>query len=567
MNSKLIKPGLTAERALLAVFYGRVSQDRSHKRKSVREQAGEARERADERGWRLPENAVFVDTDRSASRFARKPRVGWEALLAYLGANPVDVLILWESSRGERRMGPWVALLDLCRDRGIGIYVIKDDALYDPSNHRDRKALLSEGIENEAESEKTSQRIRRDKTTSARDGRPPGRLNYGHRRVYNEHREYVETVPHESQAPIKVELIDDAIVAQPTANLSAIARDLNERRDAARAEAARTAWALRHTDVSAARIAAREGHRYDAPAGGRWSPHQVRLLALNPVYLGHRVAHGEITKRDVYPVITPQWKYDLIAAKLNTSDRRRHGGGRLAYQLAGAARCGLCGGAIRTGHANQYRCTECWKVNVQRDLIDGFIDTLIVQRLRMPNAHDVFRPASNGPEIEEAKREKKELEEALEDARAQWKARKISAASFADFESHVSKEIADAEKRIRKLSTPPALAGLDPLDIANRWPDLSVHVRREVLLGLADVVILPAEGRRKFNPWRLRNSRWHGEEATWGEMIGLRFGDRPVLDPGLFIEHVTEAWDRLAERAPELSSSTTDKLRELLRSP
>src|SRR5687768_14613774 len=130
---------------MIAVLYTRVSKDSSGRGKSVTEQAVEGCDVANQHGWTIPDDATFTDNDRSASRFATRPRVGWESALAYLALNPVHVLIVWEVSRSTRQLGPWVALLDLCRERGILIHAIKDDATYDLRKSRDRKSLAQEG--------------------------------------------------------------------------------------------------------------------------------------------------------------------------------------------------------------------------------------------------------------------------------------------------------------------------------------------------------------------------------------------------------------------------------------
>src|SRR5215467_1681910 len=74
-------------------------------------------------GEGLTVGRVFADPDLSASRFARKPRPDYTALLAHIEAGSCRVLGLWEASRGSRNLGEWVALLDLCRRQGTKIWV------------------------------------------------------------------------------------------------------------------------------------------------------------------------------------------------------------------------------------------------------------------------------------------------------------------------------------------------------------------------------------------------------------------------------------------------------------
>ena len=63
-------------------------------------------------GWTLVR--VFDDNDRSASRYARKPRPEYARLKNFLIAGGADVLVMWEGSRAQRDLRDFLALRDLC---------------------------------------------------------------------------------------------------------------------------------------------------------------------------------------------------------------------------------------------------------------------------------------------------------------------------------------------------------------------------------------------------------------------------------------------------------------------
>jgi DNA invertase Pin-like site-specific DNA recombinase len=67
-----------------AVIYARVSQDRTAVRHSVGEQEAECRAIAADNGWTVEK--VFIDNDRSASRYAKKVRSAFTQLLAFIEA-------------------------------------------------------------------------------------------------------------------------------------------------------------------------------------------------------------------------------------------------------------------------------------------------------------------------------------------------------------------------------------------------------------------------------------------------------------------------------------------------
>lgn len=97
----------------------RVSQDRSGTGKSPEQQHDEMKAAARRKGWTLHPQPCR-DTDRSASRYSKKVREGFTELMADLedGTFDSDMLGIWESSRGSRRTGEWIDLIEFCAHRG-----------------------------------------------------------------------------------------------------------------------------------------------------------------------------------------------------------------------------------------------------------------------------------------------------------------------------------------------------------------------------------------------------------------------------------------------------------------
>ena len=84
-----------------AGIYGRQSQKND---RSIDEQLGLGRDRAAAEGWTVHE--IYKDGV-SASRHATRKRGDWPKLLAAIDAGQVQVLWLWESSRGDRTLSSW----------------------------------------------------------------------------------------------------------------------------------------------------------------------------------------------------------------------------------------------------------------------------------------------------------------------------------------------------------------------------------------------------------------------------------------------------------------------------
>lgn len=149
--------------------YLRVSVDRSGRQRSTQEQHVDNERAASELGWVL--GGPYVDCG-SASRYARTARADFGALLDDLriGRFGAEVLVLWESSRGSRRVGEWVELIELCEQRAVRIFVTTHQRVYDPGNPRDRRSLLEDAVDSEYESGKASSRIRRAAAANAAAG-------------------------------------------------------------------------------------------------------------------------------------------------------------------------------------------------------------------------------------------------------------------------------------------------------------------------------------------------------------------------------------------------------------
>ncbi|MGH4008594.1 MAG: recombinase family protein [Pseudonocardiaceae bacterium] len=130
--------------------YLRVSLDRSGRARSLDEQHADNERVAGGQGWEL-EEAAYRDESVSASRYARKARGGFEALIEELERDRfgAQVLMIWESSRDSRRVGEWVNLLGLCEQRSVFIFVTTHGRCYDPANGRDRRSLLEDAVDGE----------------------------------------------------------------------------------------------------------------------------------------------------------------------------------------------------------------------------------------------------------------------------------------------------------------------------------------------------------------------------------------------------------------------------------
>ncbi len=90
-----------------------------------------------------------------------------------------DVLVTWEASRAQRDLKAYVALRDLCAERGV--MWSYSGALFDLSKADDRFRTGLDALRSEDEAEKTRERILRAHRANLDTGRPHGQPPFGYR--------------------------------------------------------------------------------------------------------------------------------------------------------------------------------------------------------------------------------------------------------------------------------------------------------------------------------------------------------------------------------------------------
>lgn len=460
-----------------------------------------------ERDWRadcaaegIVPGQVFVDPDLSASRYSSTPRPDYAKLLTHVRSGNCRMVGMWEASRGSRRLTEWITFVDLCRDMGVLIRIFGDGGrTFDPRRRRDYRDLADEGMDAHDESARLSDRVRAGLRDAAREGRPPGPLLYGYRRLYGApsadsrsgggyRRHEITQVVDETQAAIVRRLAADTLNGEP---LIAQARKLN-------AEGVPT-----------------------ASGAGRWTNVQIGRLLRHPGYVGDRVHRGEVIATDAWPAILDRDDHSRLRALLEAPGRlRNHGRHELAHQLSGAAICGgRCGTALRTLGGVRYACRKsgCMQVVASMAEMDNAVDRMVVARLLQVDVSAVFAPAVDDVQVQAVRRELAEAREHLAGFYAEAGLGRLSARAVATVEATALPRIDRLENKLRRLATPPALRDLAQVDVAGTWHDLPVGTRREVVRALAQVVLSPSGRGIRWSPWRLAGSRWHGDGLTWGQ--------------------------------------------------
>ena len=476
---------MSEQSATAAAIYGRNS---SAKQKSIDDQQAENRAVVEANGWRL---AVELADPTSASRYATKPRENWARLLDLLPT--VDVIVLWEPSRGDRSLATWAAFLDACRANSVQIHAVTHNRTYDPRNARDYRSLAEDGVDSAYESDKISQRVLRGQATAAHAGRPHAPTTYGYLRRYDPvTRAFVEQVPHPEHAQVVRDIITAVARGKP---LHQIVRDL----DAAGTPSPRSAE--------------------------RWYHSTVKSIATNHAYRPHpedpehgiRVHRGALHVGQWPPLVAESvWQAAQVVlggnSEVSRRARRDSAPGQIKYLLSGnsavmTATCGamLSGFCATDGRGATYGCKMDRCASAPMPEVDEYVTRLAVARFARKDARRLW--VTDDAAARAAEEELTRLLAELEEARQSfYRPGGISAAALAGKEAAMAPAIAAARERAKPAGAP--LTALELLDAAEFgaghvrevFDAFALLARRELISGLFT--------RLTLGPATVRLTRW-----------------------------------------------------------
>lgn len=458
--------------------YLRVSKDRSGRQRSNQEQQADNRA-----AWDFDFGPHYSDAT-SASRYARRQRDDWPRLITDIetGTFGAEVLVLWEGSRGSRKVSEWTTLLDLCETRSIRIAVTEYERVYDPANPRDRKELIDSANDAEYESAKTSRRVLRNARSRAAAGRPHGPVLFGYRRVYD---------------PDTGELTGQ--VPEPEA--AAIVRRIFTEYAGGR---------------SARSIALRLNAEGITTSRGRpWVPLKIRRTVANVGYIARRVHQGaNFGPADWDPLVDDDL-FDACERRREATSFRQ--GAHTSSLLSGLVRCAVCRGrmAIKYTKGNgYYGCQDRHCAYRLADRLDAFVILSLERRFGRPDAVKALAEDPGvDPAVVAAHARKDELAAELDAAMGLWRSKRLSAQAYAEMETHLLPQIAECERAIRAADVVPMPAGVglpEPDRFGVWWDGMDGEQRRGVLAAwVVTVTVQPVgRGRRHFDDADYTTIEW-----------------------------------------------------------
>jgi len=308
------RSGMTTKAAL----YARLSRDRTGEETATARQLDDCRAFATSRGWEI----VGEYTDADVSAYKRNvARPGYEAMLAELDADRVDVVVAWKLDRLLRRVMDFEKLWERCEVHGANVATVRDGIdTSTPMVGELLPRLMATFAQLESKNLSVRE-LRKHEETAKKGGRSGG----GHR-PFGLSRDWSELVEPEAA------LIRDAvtrILAGDT--MYAIAREWND-----------------------------AGIR--TPTGKQWTVQHVVSMLRSPRIAGLREHRGAIVSRGTWPAIVDPADHERLRAIL--AGRRRPGApGR--FLLSGLVKCARCESTmvVRRRHVDKARMYGCEKVN------------------------------------------------------------------------------------------------------------------------------------------------------------------------------------------------------------
>ena len=274
---------------------------------------------------------MYVDDDLSASRFARKARPAYDEMMSRAEAGEFDALVYYSTSRLTRRMKEWLRIIELVDHRASRRRPIRLRSVVsgedDLTTADGRMVAKIKASVDEAESERTSERIRAQRRHMAENGVSyTGGRAYGYEPWTGRHGGGIGDVPtiRESEARVIREMVRQILLGEST--------------------------------YAVAKWANQQGHRHRG--GGVFTASNVRRLLSSARIAGLVEYKGEHFT-GLWPAIIPMDQWQELQEVFARTAGRPGGGKSTLSLLNGLVKCGLCGSSMRASLTpNRYRCSN-----------------------------------------------------------------------------------------------------------------------------------------------------------------------------------------------------------------
>ncbi|MFE5217506.1 MULTISPECIES: recombinase family protein [unclassified Streptomyces] len=470
----------TGDARTRAVIYCRISQDRTGAGLGVDRQREDCEKLAERNGWDIVE--TYVDNDISA--YSGKKRPDYQRMLADLDQGAATIVIAWHTDRLHRSTRELDDYIDLCEKRGVATHTVQAGAI-DLSTPSGRMTARILGAVAKQESEHKGDRVARARRQKAMAGEWAGGIRpFGWGVPTGETRTRVDRkTGEETEEPVL-----DMAKAVPE-----------------------EAEALRHwTDTILAGGSIRGLVKWCADKGllttrGNPITHtDMRDMLLRPRNAGIAVYRGDEVGRGQWEAIVEETKFRAVVAILTNPARTTTPGaqpkwlGSILYRC-GRGKCDQFVYVTQSGGRRfpSYRCQTGHGGGRRAEVVDQYVEDVIVERLSRPDAHDLLLPTGTEVDVAALQAESEQIRRRMTDLAGMFGAGQISMVQFTEGTDTARAQLEGVTKQLAKAAMRDPLVGLvGAPDVSKAWKALELEQKRNVLRALVEVTLkTPRPGR------------------------------------------------------------------------
>ena len=303
---------------------------------------------------------MYQDNDKSASKFAKKPRPDYERMIADIEAGKIQAVVVYKADRLHRRPKEGEEFIDLAERRGVELATVT--GRFDLSTAEGRMMYRFFCMNSAYESEVKSERQLRAAQQKAQRGLPQWRNAFGYKRDGDVIGLDPETAP----------LVREAYAAIINGcALSDICRLFND--------------------------AGKTGLN-----GSAWTPTTVSLFLRAARNAGIRSHNDEIVRdkqgdpvKGVWPAIVDYETWQSAQHILSDISRKPGRKSVTRHLLTGVLTCGKCGhhlsGGSRQKDQRVYSCIKCRGVSIRAAHVEPLLYEIVAGRLAKGDAVDLLK--------------------------------------------------------------------------------------------------------------------------------------------------------------------------------
>lgn len=467
-----------------AVIYARLSRsDDLTGSVQTGRQVADAQAYVKRQRWQLAAEP-FIDEDISASRYTRKARPGYKAMIETVERGAADTIVAYHLDRLYRRPAELEALIDLAESRGVLVVTMTGEVdLTESSGRMVARMLVTVAA---AESDNTSRRIKRQKIDEARAGKGAGGRGLGYRPATGGTLEVVE-----AEAELIRQAAEDLLAG---VSARSICRQWHE--------------------------AGINGPR----SGGPITIVHLRRLLLSPRLIGVRVHRGAEYPGSWEPILDRRTHERLVAHYARASAERRADAPPRRRPMTGLFRCARCGSPMmRTGGSSrgvrQYSiaCRKdprhpeaCATITIHSEKAEAEVIELVLGRTDSVAFARRLRQLSKqqaATDVDKITAELVAAEQVLKDAAEDYGSGRIPRSTFLTTVATAERRRDNSAARLAQEDGHGALTGyVAPGALRKAWETLDDDERRGVLTSIIDHVVVhphPKGAPPRFTPERL----------------------------------------------------------------